>query len=284
MKRQVLGRGLDVLLPKAQADKGLMELELERIRPNPFQPRAQFPSDRLEELAASIATNGIIQPIVVRPAGEEYEIVAGERRWRAAQRAGLDRIPAIVQELTDGKMVELALVENIQRDELSPIEEAHAYQLLIEHFKLTQEEIARRVGRSRSAITNTLRLLQLPKAVQQALLSGELSMGHARALIPLSHEAQLALTREIVAKGLSVREVEHRVRRLHSLPTAPPPSPHKDPNVWSAEQKLEERWKTRVQIHRRRQSGQIRLYFHSEEELDRLYGELLAPPRPCSET
>lgn len=278
MTRQVLGRGLDALLPKVRAGTTLMDLELESIRPNQFQPRAQFSPEKLEELAASIAANGVIQPIVVRPAGEEYEIVAGERRWRAAQKAGLERIPAMVQDVSDAKMVELALVENIQRAELSPVEEALAYQVLVERFHLTQEQIAHRTGRSRSTVTNTLRLLQLPKAVQQALLNNDLSMGHARALIPLPTKEQLALTREIVAKGLSVREVERRVQRRHPSPAVAPRSTGKDANVRSAEQKLEQRWKTRVRIRRQGSTGQILLYFHSEEELDRLYSELLTPP------
>ncbi len=277
MKRQVLGRGLDALLPKVPATTELIQIDVQRIRPNEFQPRAQFSSQRLEELAASIAANGVLQPIVVRLRGQDYEIVAGERRWRAAQKAGLSRVPAIVQEASDEKMLELALVENIQRDDLNPLEEAHAYQLLMEHFSLTQEEIARRVGRSRTAVTNTLRLLQLPQSIQQALLSGELSMGHARALIPLRRDLQLSLAQQIVARGLSVREIEQRAKRSRttSAPGFAKVSPWKDPNLKAAEERLEKRWKTRVQIQRRGRDGQIRLHFHSAEELDRLYGELL---------
>lgn len=275
MKRQVLGRGLDALLPPAEGPNSLLELDLERIRPNHFQPRVQFDSDKLEELAASMAANGILQPIVVRPQGADYEIVAGERRWRAAQKAGLHRIPAIIQDVSDEKMVELALVENIQRDDLSPVEEAHAYQLLVESFGLTQEEIARRVGRSRTAVTNTLRLLRLPKPIQQSLLNGQISMGHARALLPLSGQQQLELARQIAARGLSVREVERRVQRLISsqLPSANRRS--KDPHLRAAEERLEQRWKTRVEIQRRGSAGHILLHFHSDEELERLYEELL---------
>lgn len=277
MKRHVLGKGLDALLPKTQTGRALLELDIERISPSEFQPRVQFESEKLEELTASIAANGVIQPIVVRQNGNGYEIIAGERRWRAAQRAGLSRIPAIVQEVSDEKMVEMALVENIQRDDLSPIEEAHAYQLLVEQFSLNQEEVAKRVGRSRTAVTNTLRLLRLPKPIQQQLLSGEISMGHARALLPLAKDEQLELARQIATRGLSVREVERRVQRLTQTvdraTVGRPPS--KDANLRAAEHKLEERWKTRVEIRRRGPGGQIVLYFHSEEELERLYEDLL---------
>lgn len=274
MKRQVLGKGLEALLPKVRTETALLEIDIDRIAPNEYQPRLQFAQDKLDELAASIAENGVLQPVVVRRRGDAYELIAGERRWRAAQKAGLKRIPALVQDVSEEKMVELALVENIQRDDLSPLEEAHAYQLLVENFTMTQEEVARRVGRSRTAVTNTLRLLRLPKPLQQALLSGELSMGHARALLPLPANQQLALARQIVARGLSVREVERRVQRLQTHPVSAAPATT-DPNVRAAEQKLEERWKTRVDIRRRGQAGQIRLYFHSHEELERLYEGLL---------
>ncbi|MBI4446027.1 MAG: ParB/RepB/Spo0J family partition protein [Acidobacteria bacterium] len=279
MKRQVLGKGLDALLPKASPASSLAEIDIERIQPSGFQPRMQFESERLDELARSIAENGILQPIVVRKSGDQFEIVAGERRWRAAQRAGLARIPAIIQDVSDEKMVELALVENIQRDELSPIEEAHAYQLLSDQFSLTQEEIARRVGKSRVAVANTLRLLRLPKNIQQALLSGELSMGHARALLPLSTAEQLKLAQQIFARGWSVREVERRVQQM-SRPQSTPRFTVQDPNVGAAQRRLEEKWKTRVEIRRRGRSGHIALFFHSPEELERLYLDLLGTALP----
>ena len=286
MTRQALGKGLDALLPRVTTQSELLQIDLERIRPSEFQPRGHFPSPRLEELAASIAANGVLQPIVVRPRGEDYEIVAGERRWRAAQKANLIHIPAIVQDVNDEKMVELALVENIQRDDLNPLEEAHAYRLLMENFSLNQEEIGRRVGRSRAAVTNTLRLLQLPQAVQQYLLTGELSMGHARALIPLSSALQLSLAQQIASRGLSVREIERQVKRMRARPNTAPHKPlaWRDPNLRAAEEKLEKRWKTRVQIHRRGSAGQIRLHFHNEEELDRLYSELIAEASTASIT
>ncbi|MFQ5929601.1 MAG: ParB/RepB/Spo0J family partition protein, partial [Acidobacteriota bacterium] len=273
--RQALGRGLDILLPQtAVPSTALLRLDLDQIQPNTLQPRIKFEVQKLEELAASIKEKGVLQPIVVRQSENGYEIVAGERRWRAAQKAGLDRIPAIVQDVSDQRMLEIALVENIQRDELNPIEEAHAYELLVEQFSLTQEEIARRVGRSRTAVTNTLRLLRLPRVIQERVLNAEISMGHARALLPLCREEQIPLAQQIVARGLSVREVERRVQRCQN-PSKPRPV-LKDVNVRAAEQKLEERWKTRVEIRGRGTRGQIVLHFHSSEELGRLYETLLS--------
>ncbi len=273
MKRQALGKGLDVLLPQIPAPAAaLIELDLDQIQPNPLQPRLQFEPGKLQELAASIKENGVLQPIVVRTSGGGYEIVVGERRWRAAQQVGLERIPAIVQHVSDEKMLELALVENIQRDDLSPIEEGQAYQLLADQFALTHEEIAYRVGRSRTAITNSLRLLRLPSLIQEKVMNEELSMGHARALIPLPRKDQLHLAEQIIARGLSVRETERRAQLCLDPPK--PRTPTKDPNLHAAEQKLEERWKTRVEIRRRGQRGKIILHFHSPDDLERLYQDL----------
>jgi len=282
MKRQALGKGLDALLPQlpiaseVTLDSALLELHLEQIQPNALQPRLAFEPDKLEELAASIKENGVIQPIVVRPVGGGYEIVAGERRWRAAQKAGLTRIPAVVQEVSDQKMLEMALVENIQRDDLSPVEEAHAYQLLLDQFGLTQEQVAQRVGRSRTAVTNTLRLLRLPSAIQKEVIHGTLSMGHARALIPLPKREQLLLAQQIVQLGLSVRQVERRIQRVQGPPSSPPAG--KDPDVLAAERRLEELWKTRAEIQLRKGRGRIAFYFQSQEELDHLYQALISCP------
>ena len=274
MTRQALGKGLDALLPPiSTTPSALLELELDHLKPCSLQPRLRVDPEKLEELAASIRENGVLQPIVVRQAGDGYEIVAGERRWRAAQRAGLERIPAIIQDVSDGKMLELALVENIQRDELSPIEEAHAYQLLTERFGLTQEQVAQRVGRSRAAITNTLRLLRLPRLIQEKVVIGEITMGHARALLPLPEKVQVQLVQLIAGRGLSVRDVERRVRRLQN-PVLPREAA-RNANLAAAEQKLEERLKTRVDIRVRGKKGRITLHFHSAEELQRLYADLL---------
>ena len=264
------------MAPGGRDDSALLELDLDRIHPNALQPRLAFEPDKLAELAASIKENGVIQPIVVRRSGGGYEIVAGERRWRAAQKAGLARIPAIIQDLSDEKMLGIALVENIQRDELSPIEEAHAYQRLIDQFGLTQEQVAQRVGRSRTAVTNALRLLQLPSAIQKRVVHGELSMGHARALIPLPRKEQLAMAQQIVELGLSVRDAERRAQRLQS--PSRPPAPGKAPDVLAAERQLEERWKTRAEIQLRKGRGRIALYFHSQEGLDQLYQALMSCP------
>ncbi len=273
MKRQALGKGLDVLLPQNPVRAAaLIELDLDQIQPNPLQPRMQFAPEKLQELAASIKENGVLQPIVVRGSGGGYELVVGERRWRAARQVGLERIPAIVQNVSDEKMLELALVENIQRDELSPIEEGQAYQLLADQFALTHEEIAQRVGRSRTAVTNSLRLLRLPSFIQEKVMNEEMSMGHARALIPLSEKDQLRLAEQVIARGLSVRETERRAKLCLDPPK--PRTTTKDPNIQAAEQKLEERWKTRVEIRRRGQRGQIVLHFHSPDDLERLYQDL----------
>jgi ParB family chromosome partitioning protein len=249
-------------------------IEIDQIEPNPLQPRVGFDSVKLEELAASIRQSGVIQPIVVRPTDSGYEIIAGERRWRAAQKANLKVIPGIVQDVSDREMLALALVENVQRDDLSPIEEAMAYRLMAEQFELSQAEIARRVGRSRTAVTNTLRLLQLPIAVQQMVIASELSMGHARALLPLPESEQLRLAGRIVKEGLSVRNVERQVQRSLESPAPEKAQQRKDPNILKAEQRLEELWQTQVQIRLKGQRGEIRIYFHSEEELQRLFEEL----------
>ena len=273
MKRQALGKGLGVLLPQSPIPAAaLTELDLDQIQPNPLQPRMRFEPGKLQELAASIKENGVLQPIVVRASGGAYEIVVGERRWRAAQQVGLERIPAIVQHVSNEKMLELALVENIQRDELSPIEEGQAYQLLAEQFTLTHEEIAKRVGRSRAAITNSLRLLRLPRLIQEKVMNEEISMGHARALIPLFRKDQLHLAEEITSRGLSVRETERRAQLCLDPPKTR--ATEKDPNIQAAEQKLEERWKTRVEIKRRGKRGKIILHFHSPDDLERLYQDL----------
>jgi ParB family chromosome partitioning protein len=275
MKRKALGKGLDALLPQTNESGALVMIDIDLIHPNPLQPRLRFEIEKLDELAASIREKGILQPIVVRPTEIGYEIIAGERRWRACQRAAVHQIPAIVQDVSDQDMLELALIENIQRDDLSPIEEAQAYQLMVEQFGLTQEQVADKVARSRTAVTNTLRLLQLPKTIQEMVINRDLSMGHARALIPLEPRDQLQLARAIVARGLSVRDTERRAQRL-TRPSKPSrPKSSKDPNIRSAEERLEERWRTRVEIRQRGQKGQIVLHFDTSEELDRLFEDLI---------
>ncbi|HSR49225.1 MAG TPA: ParB/RepB/Spo0J family partition protein [Acidobacteriota bacterium] len=277
-KRKALGKGLDALLPSKPSSAGgsspLQQLPIEKIKPNAYQPRSHFSAEALDELASSIRENGLLQPIVVRPADDGYELIAGERRWRASQRAGLHRIPALIQTVSDQSMVELALVENIQREELSPIEEATAYQLLIDDFGLTQEDVAQRVSRSRSSVANTLRLLKLPQKVQEAVSAGRLSMGHARALLPLNRARQLDLAALIEKRGLSVRQVEKRVQQMLKPPQEKPPR-RKDPNIRAAEESLEDRWQAKVEIRSRGPAGQIVIHYHDEEDLNRLYSMML---------
>jgi ParB family chromosome partitioning protein len=283
-KRKALGRGLAALIPEpeaetAQAPGASGEAPVDALDPNPFQPRSAFDPLRLAELAASIRESGVVQPILVRRRGERYQIIAGERRWRAAQQAGLATVPVSVREVPDGQLLELALVENIQREELNPLEEAQAFQRLQEEFRLTQEEIARRVGRDRTTIANTLRLLRLPRELRELVAARALDAGHARALLALERaEDQLALGRVAARKGLSVREVERRVAQLQT-PRRGRAAGRKDPNTRAAEERLRAALGTRVEIGRRGKGGAIRVRFKSEAELQRLYELLLRAGR-----
>ena len=281
-----MGRGLSAListdLPSAESDE-IRDLEIDLIRPGHQQPRTTFDQTRLEELAQSIRTSGIIQPLLVRPRGGLFELVAGERRWRAAQLAGLARIPAIIREIPDDKLLELALIENIQRQELNPIEEANAYKRLIESLHLTQEEVAQRVGRDRTFITNYLRILKLPSEIQFLLENEKLSFGHARALLGLSDVVlQRRYAQKIVKHNWSVRETERRIKhssqdgRVISKRLAK----EQDPNVRVAEAKLRRRFGTQVRIvpARAGSSGKIEIEYYSAPDLDRLYSLLMSAP------
>jgi ParB family chromosome partitioning protein len=282
-KRPALGRGLSALIPiapppRAQAPERDQprptEIDIDLLRPNPRQPRAQIDEARLEELAQSIRSHGVIQPILVRRVDDHFEIVAGERRWRAAQRAGLLKIPVLVREVTDDHLLEVALIENIQREDLNAIEEAQAYQRLSDDFRMSQESIAAAVGKDRATVANYIRLLRLPAEVRNELASGVLTMGHARALLALSDEsAQRRLAREVVSRGLSVRETEALVRR-ESTPAAPPPPRKVDPNTRAAEDRLKLALGTRVRIVRKGTAGRIEIDFGNEGELQRLFEQL----------
>lgn len=280
MKRKALGKGLDALLPSSglspdAAARTLAKIGIEEIHRNPRQPRQYFNKEKLNDLAESIRANGILQPMVVRKSKDGFEIIAGERRWRAAQLAGMKQVPCIIQSVGDQEILELALIENIQRDDLSPIEEAAAYKMMIEDFSLTQEEIARKVGKSRVAVTNILRLLHLPLGIQEMVTEGRLSMGHARSLLPLPEEGlQSQLAREIIKSDLSVRQTENKVRMILKKEKEKPSSPP-DPNVMEARKRLEEYWKTRIEIKGNAKSGRIIFYYQSPEERDRIYEELL---------
>jgi len=278
-KRKALGRGLAALIPEpegeAQAGAGAATLApVDRLDPNPFQPRSAIDPERLAELAASIRASGIVQPILVRRRGERYQIIAGERRWRAAQALGLASVPVTLRDVPDEQLLELALVENVQREDLTPLEEAQAFQRMQSELGLTQEEIARRVGRDRTTIANTLRLLRLPRELRELVGQGALDAGHARALLALDAVPdQLALGREAARKGLSVREVERRVALLRA-PRAGRAGARKDPNTAAAEERLRRTLGTRVEIRRRGKGGVVRVLFKNEAELQRLF-ELL---------
>ena len=273
-RRRALGRGLDALLSgaaavhSAEGARELLDLPLDLIRRNRFQPRRLMDPEALEELARSIRARGVVQPVVVRPGGDgqHYELVAGERRWRAAQMAELSAIPAVVKELSDEAALGVALVENIQRQDLNPVEEALAIKRLIDDFDLTHQEAGDAVGRSRAAVSNLLRLLDLRDDVRHLLESGELEMGHARALLSLQGEAQSRAAAEVVARSLSVRETEALVRRLNAPPkeAAPP-----DPDVRRLEDDLSERIGAMVSIrHGARGAGRLVIRYGSLDELD----------------
>jgi ParB family chromosome partitioning protein len=273
-KRPALGRGLSALIPDTPAPavtERALEVDSDLLRPNKFQPRTHMDDERIEELSRSIRANGMIQPIVVRQVDSGYEIIAGERRWRAAQRAGLLKVPVVVRDVPEERLLPIALIENIQREDLNPIEEAHAYRRLADEFHLTQEQIADAVGRDRSSVANFLRLLRLPQEVRSNLASGALSMGHARALLALSDEvSQLQLARDIVTGNLSVRETETLIRKAQNPPAAKP-EPQKDVHTRAAEDKLRLALGTRVRIVRRGKGGKLEVDFANEDELQRIY-------------
>ena len=288
MTRKALGKGLSALLPELPAPAppaappgaaGVSDAAVGDLEPNPAQPRHHFDPAQLDELAASIRESGIVQPILVRRRGHRFQIVAGERRWRAAQRAGLARVPITVREVPDERLLEVALIENIQREELTPIEEAQAYQRLLDASGQTQEQVAQRVGKDRSTVANALRLLRLPRDVQDLVEARQLDAGHARALLALETvEAQQELAREAARRGLSVREVEQRVA-LARAPKSARGATRKDPNTAAAEERLRAALGSRVEIHRRRKGGVLQIRFASEDELNRLYEALLRAAR-----
>ncbi len=277
MKRRPggLGRGLDALLPAVPAAAGALELPVEAIVPNPVQPRETIAPEALAELAASIAAHGVLQPIIVTRGADGYVLVAGERRWRAARLAGLQTVPALVKEVTPRERLELALVENVQRQDLTPLEEAAAYRQLVTEHGLTQDAVAARVGKSRVAVTNALRLLHLAPAVRDALLKGRISAGHARALLACPDDAtQERLLAQVLAADLSVRATEELVRRggqrRPRAATAAPASAE----VASLEHELQQALGTRVQLQRSRRGGRIVIHYYSEDELQGLFERL----------
>jgi ParB family chromosome partitioning protein len=280
-RRKSLGRGLDALIRDEPAARpGVTRLPVDRLRPNRLQPRSRFDEAGLEELAESIRAQGVIQPIVAVAATDGgYTIVAGERRWRAAQRAGLAEVPVVVREPAgDRELLELALVENLQRTDLNPIEEAEAYRALTETFGLPQQEVATRVGKARTTVTNTLRLLKLPEEVLDLLRDGRLTAGQARPLLALDdEERQVELARRAAEEGLSARDLERLTQPAEKPERAKKAAPAKDVHTAAAEERLTRRLQAKVDIRRRGQRGSLSIHFHSEEELMRLFDLLMAP-------
>jgi ParB family chromosome partitioning protein len=286
-RRPALGKGLSALIPDAQEPvrQGPIEIDIDRIIRNEKQPRVQMDDEKLDELAQSIKENGIIQPILVQRAGDLYRIIAGERRWRAAQRAGLLKVPVVVRDLptdADRQVLQLALIENIQRENLNPVDEAAAYQRLSDEFGLTQEQIATAVGKDRSSVANYVRLLKLAEEVRADLASGALSMGHARALLGLAdHASQRQAARDVIMRALSVRETESLVKRMSSTATATPrasrvEAPPADVHTRAAEERMRFALGTKVRILRKGQGGTIEIAFGSETELNRIYEQITA--------
>jgi ParB family chromosome partitioning protein len=297
MKRKALGKGLRSLIPEASkrrtapavtsvetaaptasetSDPGLRQIDVDRIWPNPNQPRKEFDDVALHELAQSMKRDGLIQPVVVRPAREsgQYELIAGERRWRAAQVAGLLKVPAIVREVADDRLLELALIENLQREDLNPVEAAMAFRTLIDEMGMTQQEVGERVGKERASIANLLRILHLPAAVRDRIKTGDVSVGHAKVLLSVANtELQRRLAERIASEGLTVRQLEAIVKRLGSGVTASAParSVERDPNVVAAEEQLQRVLGTKVAIVPGKKGGRLEIHYYSDEELVRLY-------------
>ena len=282
MNRKALGRGLGALLSSdTTVDLGSepTEVDVDAIVPGPMQPRTHFDEGALEGLADSIRAQGIIQPLLVRRVADRYELIAGERRWRAAKLAGLSKVPVVIKDVPDKDLLEIALIENIQRENLNPIEEAQAYQRLIETVGLTQESLAVRIGRDRSYITNYLRLLKLPDDLQKLVVEGRLSTGHARAILGVPEvDQQRKLARQIIDGGLSVRATEHLVRKAVDGNAPPKAASAADPNIRAAETKLRRALGTQVRIVQLRGEGQgkVEISFFSNQDLDRIYNLLLS--------
>jgi ParB family transcriptional regulator, chromosome partitioning protein len=282
--KKVLGRGLGALIPQRESAPppapGMLELALDQIAPNPYQPRKTFNEASIDELARSVKQHGIVQPLVVTRAGDKFKLIAGERRFRAAQKAGLATVPVVVKDdLKAGDALQIALIENIQREDLNPIEEAAAYHQLHEEFGLTQEEISRRVGKERSTVANFLRLLKLPESVKRLLASGQLSMGHARALLAVdSPKKQEQFAERVVKRNLNVRQTEMMASES-SPKTIDKKEKEKDVFTRDAEEKLQRTLRTKVEIDRRRRGGVIHIRFAGEEDLIRIYDEIVGRKR-----
>jgi ParB family transcriptional regulator, chromosome partitioning protein len=281
-KKSGLGKGLDALIPggtSAPSREGVLNVPVEQISPNPRQPRTKFDPSELGELAASIHEHGIIQPLIVTydSGGDRYILIAGERRLQAARTAGLEQVPVILRDdASEQQYLELALIENVQRTDLNPLEAAEAYRQLTADFNLSHEEIAARVGKSRTAITNTLRLLKLPPSIQQYLVDGYISEGHARALLALpNHQAQTALVEIVIAKDLNVRQTEELVRKYSGQKPTASSRPTPPPEIRSLEDRLRTHLGTRVKLHHGQKGGSITIHYYSDEELNQIISQIL---------
>jgi ParB family chromosome partitioning protein len=276
-RASALGRGLSSLIPqRATSDAAVVDVPLARVRPNPYQPRRHMDDAGLQELAASIREHGVLQPVLVTETLDGYQLIAGERRVRASRLAGLERIPALVRQLANRDQLEVALVENVQRADLDPIEEALAYRQLMDEFGLTQEQVSDRVGKARATIANTLRLLDLHGDVQAAIVDGRVTEGHGRALAGLPSDGQAQVLKTVLAQSLSVRQTEELVRRLREPKPAPAAAaPRLDPDLERVETHLRERLNTKVSLSRSRTGGRIVIEYYSDEELNRLYEHLI---------
>ena len=279
-KKRGLGRGLEALLPKkekvAPLKTGLEEIPIEFIQPGKYQPRTYFAEDSIAELSDSIKAQGVIQPIVLRPiADDRYEIIAGERRWRAAQLAGIDKIPAVIRTVDDESALAMSLIENIQREDLNPLEEATALKRLIDDFQFTHQEVADAVGKSRSAVTNTLRLTQLSLPVAEMLVAGDLEMGHARALLTLESNEQVKVAKQVIARGLNVRQTEELVRIAGKIAEGAGEKPGPDADTRRLEQNLGQTLGQPVQIkHTKRGAGRLVISYNSLDELDGILSKM----------
>jgi ParB family chromosome partitioning protein len=280
-KKVALGRGLGALLPdiedSQEEKKSYLYCDINLIRPNRFQPRLSFSEEDLQELTDSIKTQGILQPLLVRKDDTGFELIAGERRLRAAKRAGLTQVPVVVKRVSDDKLLEMSLVENIQRENLNPIEEAEAYQRLIDQLNLTQDQASARVGKSRSAVANFLRLRQLPEQIKSSIIDGELSMGHARALLGAEAASQqLAAWRAVVSKGLSVRDTEALIRRMKSEKTKPEATGKRSEDIYLAglAEDLSRHFGTKIMIKKHGKKGKVEIEFYSNDDLERLVDRL----------
>ncbi|MCQ6276655.1 ParB/RepB/Spo0J family partition protein [Bacillus sp. V3B] len=270
-----LGKGLDAFFSNAEVDQEevIKEISIKTCRPNPYQPRKVFDIEAIEELKQSILEHGILQPLIVRKAIKGYEIVVGERRFRAAKAAGLEKVPVVIREMTEQQMMELAVLENLQREDLTPIEEAAAYQLLMEKLKVTQEELAKRLGKSRPHIANHVRLLTLPTKIQELISEGEISMGHGRAILGLQNKESIPVVVEkILKEGLNVRQLEQLVQQLNENVSRETKKPIKEKDVFIKEQEstLRERFGTTVHIKQTKNKGKIEIEFFSKDDLDRI--------------